>query len=401
MDNHPIPQDITGFQFKLIGDMTVKQFAYVATGVVTAWLLFTVLPFPLVFKIAFALPFAAVGAALAFVPIGGRPMDLMISNFFKAVFSPTQYIYQKKGEEPQSITSLQNAATVKALYEGQFRDFVKKFPKGKNKLDQKEETFFQNLNFYSLMPKPGQTPVSPPSHMFADKNPLSQKPIDLLHPPKIIKQGGVDTTTQDLKKTAELLERELVKVREQEAKELKIDPKPYLETHQKVLELQKQLNDMLSQKQQMEQRLVEMQKSMQGKTPVYSASVAKEAPMETKNVRSIPSQMTKSIGLPSTPEFPNVLTGIVKDPRGNPLSNVLVEVKDEQGNAVRAFKTNALGRFASATALNNGAYTIEFEDQNGINKFDSIAFKAEGKIIMPIEVISTDAREELRKSLFN
>jgi len=205
----------------------------------------------------------------------------------------------------------------------------------------------------------------------------------------------------DLKKTAELLEKELVKAKEQEAKELNADPKPYLESHQKVLELQKQLGDMLSQKQQLEERLVELQKAMQGKAPVFTASVAKETPAETKNVRSIPQTMIKSVGLPAVPEFPNVITGIVKDSRGNPLSNILVEVKDEQGNAVRAFKTNALGRFASATALNNGAYTIEFEDQSGVNKFDSITFKAEGKIIMPIEVISTDEREELRKSLFN
>src|SRR3989344_2345990 len=155
MDNHPIPQDITGFQFKLIGEMTVKQFAYVATGVVTAWLLFTVLPFPLVFKIAFALPFAAIGAGLAFVPIEGRQMDVMIGNFFKAVFNPTQYIYQKIGEEPAVTANTQNAATLNALYQGQFKDFIKKLPKGKNRLDQKEETFFQNLNFYSLMPKPG------------------------------------------------------------------------------------------------------------------------------------------------------------------------------------------------------------------------------------------------------
>src|SRR3989344_8430204 len=110
MDNHQIPQDITGFQFKLIGDMTVKQFAYVASGVVIAWLLFTVLPFPMVIKIAFALPFAAVGAALAFVPVEGRPMDLMIGNFFKAVFSPTQYIYQKQAEIA-SVSNSQGSTT--------------------------------------------------------------------------------------------------------------------------------------------------------------------------------------------------------------------------------------------------------------------------------------------------
>ena len=400
MDNHPIPQDITGFQFKLIGDMTVKQFAYVAAGVIVAWVLFTILPLVAIIKIPLVLLFAGAGAALAFVPVEGRPMDLMIVNFFNAVFSPTQYVYQKQGEA-QDAANLQNVASIKALYEGQFKDFMKKLPKTKNKLDQKEEVFFQNLNYYSLMPPPKAQPANPPTHMYADKNEPNQRPFDPLHPPKIIKQGEQVSNTADLKKTAEFLEKELMQVRSEEAKQQKVDVRPYLEAHQKALDLQKQLNDILSQKQQLQERLVEMQKNMQGKAPVFSASIAKEAPVESKNVRSIPSQMTKSIGLPSTPEFPNVLTGIIKDPRGNPLSNVLVEVKDEQGNAVRAFKTNALGRFASATALTNGAYTIEFEDPNGLNKFDAIAFKATGQIIMPIEVISTDAREELRRTLFS
>jgi hypothetical protein len=111
--------------------------------------------------------------------------------------------------------------------------------------------------------------------------------------------------------------------------------------------------------------------------------------------------MQKSAGLPTAPEFPNVVTGIIKDPRGNPLQNILVEVKDSQGNAVRAFKTNALGQFASATPLTNGEYSIGFEDPREQNKFDTVAFKATGEIILPIEIISVDTREELRRSLFN
>lgn len=111
--------------------------------------------------------------------------------------------------------------------------------------------------------------------------------------------------------------------------------------------------------------------------------------------------MTKSVGLPAVSEFPNLLTGIIKDPRGNPLPNILVEVKDEEGNAVRAFKTNALGQFASATALPNGNYTIDFEDSRAQNRFETVAFSATGEIILPIEIISLDNREELRRSLFN
>jgi hypothetical protein len=83
------------------------------------------------------------------------------------------------------------------------------------------------------------------------------------------------------------------------------------------------------------------------------------------------------------------------------LQNILVEIKDAQGNAVRAFKTNALGHFASATPLINGSYTISFEDPKGQNRFDTIAFVAKGEIILPIEAISIDQREELRRTLFN
>ncbi len=96
MENHPIPQDITGFEFKLIGDMTLKQFAYLAAGVITAWIIYS-LPLWVYIKIPLAVAFAALGAAFAFLPIEGRPLDVMIKNFIKAAFSPTQYVYQKTG----------------------------------------------------------------------------------------------------------------------------------------------------------------------------------------------------------------------------------------------------------------------------------------------------------------
>src|SRR3972149_5145251 len=80
--------------------------------VIIAWI-FYILPLFIFIKIPLALAFGALGAALAFLPVGGRPMDVMIKNFFKAVFSPTQYVYQKTGgqllndnaQSPQDATS--------------------------------------------------------------------------------------------------------------------------------------------------------------------------------------------------------------------------------------------------------------------------------------------------------
>ena len=111
--------------------------------------------------------------------------------------------------------------------------------------------------------------------------------------------------------------------------------------------------------------------------------------------------MEKSIGLPIASQEPNLITGIVKDPRGNPLPNILVEVKDPEDNPVRAFKTNGLGQFAAATSLTNGKYIIAFEDPKGQNKFDTVEIEATGTPIMPLEIISVDPREELRRELFN
>lgn len=392
MENHPIPQDITGFQFKLIGDMTVKQFAYIAAGVIIGWVTY-ILPLPFIIKAPLAITFGAIGAGFAFLQVSGRPIDLMIAHFFKSVFNPTQYVYQKQGaslwakqDDPNTIASQQ------------FKNFIKNKPK--NKLDQKESVFFQNLSSYSTQQPNINVPNAIPSHYYATQNQPLNQPQPATQPVEKIK---APEENQELVKTAALLEKELAQAKANEQKQTQQDPQAFTEAHQKVLELQQQMSEMLAQKEELEKKLIEIQKNMgNSNAPVFTPSTATSAPAkETKFVRSIPHAMSQSVGLPNVPEFPNLLTGIIKDPRGNPLANILVEVKDEEGNAVRAFKTNALGHFASATALNNGKYTISFEDQKGQNQFDSVAFEAKGEVIMPIEVISTDQREELRRSLFN
>lgn len=377
MENHPIPQDITGFEFKLIGNMTLKQFTYVAVGIIIAWIFF-ILPLITLIKIPFVIVFGGLGIAFAFVPIEGRPMDVMIKNFFRAALSPTQYAYQKLGRED-----------VDAGY--------KDMTNNKNKLDKKETIFFESLNEYGAN-KPVQTvPGNLPSHAFANTTPQSTPPPS--KPPLI----ADESSQENLQKSADLLERELEEARAKESEQSKAGSKEYQDAHRKVLELQQNLNDLLLQKQQLESKLISLQEKMQTENKTfYSPSLAQPDQLkETKFVRSLPPSMQKKAGLPTAPEFPNVITGIVKDPRGNPLPNILVEVKDTQGNAVRAFKTNALGQFASATPLVNGEYSIDFEDPRAQNKFDSVAFKATGEIILPIEIISVDQREELRRSLFN
>ncbi|HUD04827.1 MAG TPA: PrgI family protein [Patescibacteria group bacterium] len=404
MENHPIPQDITGFEFKLIGDMTLKQFAYVAGGAIIG-LLFYALPIFAFIKIPLALVFVGIGVLFAFVPFEGRPLDIMIKNFVKAVLNPTQYLYQKMDAQILTENSLASTPSGKKqslneVSQKQLKSFLNSLPVGKNKLDKKEMVFFESLAQYGTNKSSQVAPGFVASHSIATS---AAQPAPLQ---TIVQPSAKPTqaeTNNDLQKTAALLEKELQNAKAQEAAGNQTNPEEYLKAHQKVLELQKTLSDLAFQKQELESKLISLQQKMemQGQS-IYTPSVAhQEGLKETKFVRSIPQNMQKSAGLPTAPEFPNVVTGIIKDPRGNPLQNILVEVKDSQGNAVRAFKTNALGQFASATPLTNGEYSIGFEDPREQNKFDTVAFKATGEIILPIEIISVDTREELRRSLFN
>jgi len=373
--NHPIPHDVTGFQFKLIGDMTVKQFAYLAGPTFTAWLFFQ-LPLSLLIKVPVSLALGGIGAALAFLPIAGRPMDIMIFNFIKALFNSTLYIYKKKGMHSWASTSPLN----------------QKIKIQKQKIHEPQIQRKPSIAQIPTAPRP--SPQIIPSYSTpSPRQDASRQPPPQQAPKIVLSQQDKNST---LKKTTPNLEKN------------KQVPKEEKESKNEALNLQNQLQMVLAQKEQLTKQLMNLQEKLEKKkesfftpTVAIGQSSDKTKPkIQTQNVRQVPKGLGKSIGLPTAPDAPNIITGIIKDPRGNPLGNILVEIKDTEGNPVRAFKTNGLGQFASATPLANGTYTISFDDPKGQNKFDAIEFSATDEVILPLEVISVDTREELRKTLF-
>jgi len=361
MDNHPIPQDVTGFQFKLIGDMTVKQFAYLAVGIISGWVVFS-LPLTYLISAPVAVILVLIGIVFAFVPIGGRPADAMTANFIKSIFSPAQYVYKQ--------------------------------PALGIHMPPKSKTDFQ-------APLAKQTTIP-----FVPQEPKTQEPPTA---PSAQTSPSVEITIQneneELEKKEEKLEEKIeeIKTEEQKLKEEEVTSDQSLaeEAHKKLLALEQQLQETLTEKERLSEQIVELKKKLNlDKKNVFKPSVA-EVPMpQTPNVRKIPQEMSKRVGIPIVPTVPNVVTGIVKNPRGNPLAGILVEIRDKEENPVRAFKTSQVGYFASATPLPNGVYTLIFEDPKGENKFDTIEISMQNEIVAPIEVVSVDAREELRKSLF-
>lgn len=442
LENHPIPQDVTGFQFKLIGEMTVKQFAFLAAGSILAYILF-ILPFFFLIKITLAI-FAFLGGLIfAFIPIHGRPANIMLSYFIKSLFSPDQYIYQKQGGD---LSILANYSQSPLPRETNTADVSKKIslehylnkmqPHAQNKLDKKEMNFVNSIASINSSPSPQLITQPNPSFINSpysindsyDKN-ISQKKeaqdkddklqqsldniLEKKHEDsaKIVTEEVLEDKSFDKVQDTKAMPAKHAQDKPDSAKDLQDAEKSrekedkeknalFEEAKQKALDLQSQLEEALAQKTKLEEEFLALKKKEEIKSQqTFSPSQGKTT-SETPNVRRIPNTMAQAKGLAIAPDVANVISGIVKDPRENVLPNMLVEIKDKNGNPVRAFKTNQLGQFASATPLSNGEYIIEVEDSLGKNKFDLIEIFVEGQIIEPLEIISTDQREELRRQLF-
>lgn len=365
MENHPIPQDVTGFKFKLIGSVTIKQFLYLLGMGILAVVVF-IMPFPFLVRLPFMIIFASIGIGLAFVPIDGRPMDTMIINFAKAVPAENRFIYRKKGviipafefvrivtpKTPQQLQTKQTDET-----EGKKALFMRQLQKSYTKPDKRELELLNNIK--GFFEESAVTRGVP--HVNADEMPVSS--IKLTKPaPRPKTESGEH-------------QQEVI---------AKATPAPAnVQTAMSQEEQNKQINEQI--------------KTNSGQAADTTGIQQEEEP---KNAKAVSPQTQVQAGFPTIPDIPNIIMGIVKDPRGRILQNILVEVLDQNNIPVRAFKTNALGQFASATPLPNGTYKLYLEDPQKKNEFETIEAVMNGEIFNPIEIFSVDSREKLRQELF-
>jgi len=98
MEQHAIPQQISSYEFKLVGDMTLKQFIKAAAGIILAILINTT---KLIIIVKW--PLMAIcgggGLLLAFVPFEDRPLETWALAFIKSIYTPTIYIYKKRANK--------------------------------------------------------------------------------------------------------------------------------------------------------------------------------------------------------------------------------------------------------------------------------------------------------------
>lgn len=446
MENHPIPQDVTGFKFKLIGSVTLKQFLYILGGGILAIICY-VLPVSPFIKLPLAFFFGGMGVMLAFVPIEGRPMDVMLKNFLKALPAENQYIFKKRGADAL-ITDFftPNMAAIKveevkktdATALDSKRALLYKTLRQNGRPDDKEQETLTNINSFlhdastSITPPiqhidniPADAPESiqiatptvtirPQAADFAPVD-LPQSPIDIVLP----KEEAADSSPQVVINTQTVnninppqpIPTVAPPAPEPMQPEPAVIPAPVAPTPPPVILQQEPVaqpipaqpepvasiaNPIQTPVAQTAEPIAESPLQTVGSAP-QSTGVA---PNTTNSVTSVGPEQSLKAGFPQLPDTPNIVLGIIKDPRGRVLPNILVEFMNQQGIPVRAFKSNALGQFAAATPLSNGEYIVALEDPRKLNEFEQIKIVLDGKIFQPLEIISVDQREKLRRELF-
>lgn len=393
LEQHPVPQNVTTFQFRLIGDMTLKQFGYLAGGAILAYISYN-LPLPFFFTYPLTAIFAFGAIGFAFIPVEERPMDVWFVSFVKSIYSPTQYVWQRE----EMSSPKQSSPVIGMGPLTQIIDRILPIPKPRQVPSTSQPTtttqtqsplapLSQGLSFLkskSLNLNISQKPAFQSLTPVMASTPIPQKTAGQTNPPPTPEPAQ---QPDDSKPTLTSLEQRLKQMEEQLEKER--------QEKQRLATIHEQLLQTQQEKKLLEEELQKIKQNIQPSVPDKKDDIVKQAGIPVPPQQPVVSSLSSQ---------PNVITGIVREQNGNLLVGILVTVKDKDDIPVRALKTNKLGQFASSTPLNNGTYTIEAEDPKKQFSFDLVDVTLSGQALTPLQLIAKSKqqleRQQLERALF-
>ena len=418
MEQHPIPQNVTGFQFKLIGDITLKQFGYVAGGLIMAYLSTKISLIPLLLRYPMSAVCALLGIGLAFVPIEERPLDRWLISFFKSMYAPTQYVWKKNNPPPEILlqplpppvaqppirTQVAPKKAVTPVHLNQpvpvmqtvpivpptrpMPPAVTKPPSTSAPPPPKRDWWTQGAPPVKTKapPAPPQQPVTGKKVVFEEKKSVSQP--STIKPQEVVRlKSEFDKKSRTLSDQIASLQKELTQGTL--AKE-------------RLLELTQLLTQLLTEKDRLSQELAQVKKQLSERNASITEKPTQYATYQDQSqttVKIVSPQVAVRAGIPTLTQTPNVITGIIKDSSGTLLPNLIITVKDKDGIPVRALKTNRLGQFAASTPLTSGVYVIEVEDPKKTLQFHRIEVTLTGLVLPPLEISAVSPKDLMRQKL--
>lgn len=427
MEQHPVPRNITGFQFHLIGDMTLKQFGELLAGSIFGYITIK-LPLPTFVTWPVGAFFALAGVAFAFVPVQERPLDRWLVVFLKSIYSPTQFLWQKTNEPPailtQTITKKTPTEQKKQLPQMQesrqkLAAYLATLPQhpqqtiDKYEIDKLKQTMALFAHMTPLTTSQTKTQARPSTHGLKAPSTIPSAYPTMPHEEKEGPKLGKPAPTYE-----DLLQQTNTLVKKQDSmSSLPVPPPPQVEktavdekiqavvtelsdariSPQHYEELQEQLAALAQEKERLANELVRLKRSLVGQESKPPGEIA--AVQASPGVKIIKPEDAIKFGLPSIPQVPNMVSGIIKDRQDNLLANIIITVKDASDTPQRALKSNRLGQFAISTPLASGTYKIEIEDPQKKYVFDTITLTLTGELTTPIELLAKSQRELERERL--
>jgi hypothetical protein len=335
MEQHPIPQQISSYQFKLVGDMTLKQFFQVAGGVVVS-LIFYSLPLHGLIKWPLILISAGLGAAMAFLPFQERPLEKWIIAFFRSIYSPTLYFW-KKTEKP-TVFFTENAV-VPAI--GNVPTGQVATESNTKKLEEAEKSFLAKLG--TLWGTATTTSAVKPAV-------TNTQPVQVAIPQPAVTQPTPMTNIHIPPKTP------LVSIPQQ-------IPTVITRSAPKLV-------------------VEERGPAVAANAPTISSLDVPK--LEEKTITTNEVEFSIDAAPPQPAIIANTVVGQVMDEGRKIIEGAILEIKDLNGRPVRALKSNKAGHFIIVTPLANGKYEISIEKDGFV--FEPVSFETKGEIIPPIAI---------------
>lgn len=344
MEQHPIPQNVSSYQFKLVGDMTLKQFFQLAGGFVVA-LIFYSAPIIGIIKWPFVIVSAILGVALAFLPLEERPLEKWIFAFFRAIYAPTEFMW-KKTTTPVKFYQAEPAAvqTPVGPQQAAINEYLTATPEGAStaKLEGGEKGFLTAL-----------TGIVSGLVTSATGGPIQQT-VPVGTQPLAAPQGQqapmpTAVAPAEVKKEISIPETAPIRIERAAPAKLVVEEKAPIPQGAQIT------------------------------TQQVAPTIAGEEIVSTKQAI-----FSVDAAPPNPPTVPNVVVGQVVDQDRRIVEGAIMEIRDSGGRPIRALRSNKVGHFITVTPLEEGRYDVITEKEG--YQFVPVTFEASGQIIPPILV---------------
>ncbi|NCN24405.1 MAG: hypothetical protein GW945_02890 [Candidatus Pacebacteria bacterium] len=387
MREHPIPQDITGYRFHIVGSMTLKQFGELALGAILAFFIYSTNLFAIVKWPLMVLAFG-MGALAAFVPIQERPLDHWLVTFYKILYKPTKYFWRRVPKIPdpflfkpgKNVQPQEAGIDLSPIRRERIKEYLvsTQYSEGVTDRTAEEESKLNNIS--ALFASNKTRPLEPPHINVVQKPNLSTRVRGIRHDPAmsqvftVFSNGGaVETPQQEsldiksLRHGSTYSQKKSHLTTEQVAQNIEIPETEAIVVHKDTGDDEIEL---VGQQSIGEHVFISDQEQYVAQSSTTSAAT-----------------LNPDLPFPEKPTIPNKLVGMVLSKDNELIPDAIVEIRTPEGKIERAVKSNALGQFFVTTPMRDGSYVIQAEKDG--QEFPSQTITLGGSLVDPLEIRGT------------